>query len=161
MNAMNEGLRAVRMEMTHLLAVAELERLCFSEPWSEGSLRFLLTDAAIGFVCMEDQAVTAYGGMWIAPDEGQITNIAVHPDHRRKGMGRAVTLALMQEARKMGLLQMSLEVRASNGAAIALYERLGFSVAGRRKHFYKNPQEDALVMIAELSDPKQEEHSME
>lgn len=143
---------AVRMAREHLSAVAELERLCFSEPWSENALELLLTEAATGYVVLLEERVIAYGGMMTVPGEGQITNIAVHPEHRRKGCGRAVVDALLSEARAHGAEQVSLEVRESNRAAAALYERAGFFVAGRRKRFYRNPTEDAFVMLMRMTD---------
>ena len=138
------------MAQKHLADVAELERLCFSEPWSEASLALLLTDAAVGYVCELDGRAVAYVGMMLAYDEGQITNVAVHPDARRQGMGRALMETAAREARARGLLQIALEVRASNQAAISLYERDGYAIAGRRPRFYRNPTEDAFVMIKTL-----------
>lgn len=140
----------VRMTREHLSAAAELERLCFHEPWSEKSLELLLGDAAVGFVCLRDGLVIAYGGMLWAPDEGQVTNVAVHPDARRCGCGRKLLAALTEAAQARGAEQISLEVRASNGAAIALYESDGYETVGRRKNFYRNPREDALVMVKKL-----------
>ena len=134
---MEAQLTVCRLQKEHLAAVAEIERLCFSQPWSEKALELLLGESGVGFVCLAEDEVTAYGGMMLDPWEGQITNIATHPAHRRRGYGNAVTDAE----------QVSLEVRASNASAIALYERLGFAIAGRRKGFYQNPREDALVMI--------------
>ena len=144
--------KTLPVERAHLAGIARLETLCFGEPWSENALELLLTEMALGVTLVsEDGEVLAYGGMLLAPDEGQITNIAVHPDCRRKGYGRAVTEALIREAEQRGLSQISLEVRASNEAAINLYRLLGFEVAGVRKRFYRNPSEDALVMIKTVS----------
>lgn len=140
-----------RITRAHLAEVAELERLCFHDPWSERSLELLLGSDAVGYVCVSEGRVLAYGGMMLVPDEGQITNIATHPDVRRMGMGRAVVEALIDDAKKRGLEQLSLEVRVSNTAAVALYEDLGFGTAGRRKSFYRKPTEDAWVMIKALS----------
>ena len=137
----------VRMAACHLADVAELERLCFANPWSEESLRLLLGETALGFVVTEDGRAVAYGGMLCVAGEGQITNIAVHPDCRRRGLGRAVTEALLDYAREHDFFEVSLEVRASNEAAIALYNRLGFSACGTRRGFYQRPTEDALVML--------------
>ena len=144
---MKESMMVCRLQKEHLAAVAELERLCFSQPWSENSLELLLGESGVGFVCLQGDTVMAYGGMMLDPWEGQITNIATHPAHRRRGYGNAVTDALLKEAAARNAEQVSLEVRASNASAIALYERLGFAIAGRRKGFYQNPREDALVMI--------------
>ena len=138
---------ALRMAACHLSDIATLEQLCFAEPWSVTSLALLLGETAVGFVVTEDGHAVAYGGMLCVAGEGQITNIAVHPDCRRRGLGRAVTEALLDYAKGNGLFEVSLEVRASNAAAIALYEHLGFSTCGVRRDFYKKPTEDALIMI--------------
>ncbi len=145
----------IRMQNTpaHLEAAAALETLCFSSPWSAKSLE-LLTNEGIGvaYLCTEPggDAITAYGGMLITVDEGQITNIAVHPDHRRKGLGLTIVRALLRHAKDCRLDSVSLEVRASNEAAIALYRQAGFTEAGRRKGFYQRPTEDALVMVCQI-----------
>ncbi|MBR3894771.1 MAG: ribosomal protein S18-alanine N-acetyltransferase [Clostridia bacterium] len=147
---MNEPQTVIRLSREHLAQVSALERLCFSEPWSENALELLLGDAAIGFVCVAGSHVVAYGGMLWAPDEGQITNVAVHPNARRRGCARAILSALTEAARARGALQISLEVRESNAAAIALYERDGYKTVGKRKNFYRNPREDALIMIRNI-----------
>ena len=141
----------VRMlEKRDLPEVHALEQLCFHNPWGEESLALLCGDTAFGIVAEENGRVLAYGGMVTVLDEGQITNIATHPDHRRRGLGRAVVKALLDTARTHGLVSISLEVRESNLAAIALYQRLGFVTCGRRPHFYTHPAEAALVMVATL-----------
>ncbi len=141
---------AIRMTAVHLSEIAALEALIFSEPWSESALRLLLSPDAVGYVCVGEEQVLGYGGMLYAPGEGQITNIAVCPKARRRGIARAILEALTDDAAEHGAEQISLEVRASNTAAIALYESSGFSVVGRRKNFYRRPAEDALVMIKSL-----------
>ena len=132
---------------------AALEKLCFAAPWSADSLELLTREGiGVGYVCSqkippaETPTVVAYGGMVIAVDEGQITNIAVHPDHRGQGYGLAVTQALIKHAKASRLATITLEVRASNTPAIALYRKLGFAEVGRRKNFYTRPTEDALIM---------------
>lgn len=128
--------------------VAELEKLCFSQPWSKNSLELLTKDGiGVGMVCSCDGTVCAYGGMICAVDEGQITNIATHPDYRRRGYGRAVTEALIKYAKNNGLDSISLEVREANVAAIAMYTSLGFKLEGKRKDFYTKPTENALIMV--------------
>ncbi len=128
--------------------VAELEKMCFSQPWSRSSLELLTKEGiGVGMVCSKDGKVCAYGGMIVAVDEGQITNIATHPDYRRQGYGRAVVEALVKHAKMNGLDSISLEVRESNKAAIELYTKLGFKVEGKRKDFYTKPTENALIMI--------------
>ena len=136
----------------HLPGIAELEALCFSAPWSENALKLLLGPDAIGMVYTEDGHVLAYGGMMLAPDEGQILNLAVHPDRRRTGLGRRILNGLLAEAVARNLGQVALEVRVSNTAAISLYTAAGFSIEGRRPHFYKQPAEDAFVMLWRAKD---------
>ena len=139
-----------KLTAAHLPDVAELETLCFADPWSEKALELLLTDGAYGAVCLQNGQVLAYGGILWAPDEGQITNIATHPDHRRCGMGAAVLEHLIAVARSRECEMLSLEARVSNVPAIALYERYGFVKMGLRRGFYKHPTEDAYVMCLQL-----------
>ena len=124
------------MEERDIPQVAELERLCFSTPWSENSLKVEETDGK----------VTAYGGLLQVMEEGDVTNIAVHPQHRLKGSGTRVTEALLEEGRKRGMTTFTLEVRVSNLTAVHVYEKLGFRSVGIRKGFYDAPKEDAMVM---------------
>lgn len=136
---------------SHLEGVAELERLCFAEPWSQQSLALLLQNANLGVVALnEDGAPIGYGGLLTVLDEGQITNIAVHPDHRSKGVGKAILKEIICESKKRGIRDLSLEVRQSNLPAKALYQSHGFEIAGVRKGFYRHPTEDGLVMILSL-----------
>ena len=144
------GIRIVQAQAEQLAGIAELERLCFAEPWSEHALGLLLTADAVGMVALRGAEVLGYGGMLLAPGEGQITNVAVRPEARRLGIGKAILSELLQEADKRDLELVSLEVRVSNQPAIRLYEGFGFEVAGVRKHFYRHPAEDALVMLKRL-----------
>ena len=136
----------VRLGSEHIPYVAEIERLCFSLPWSEKSLEMLTENGGVGFVAILNGQVVAYGGMMTVLDEGQVTNIATHPDFRRCGAARKVTEALSEYGRKNGIDSIYLEVRKSNNAAIALYEGCGFFAVGERKRFYSDPIEDAVVM---------------
>lgn len=136
----------VRLSREHIPAVAEIERLCFSSPWSESSLELLLGGDGVGFVALCDGQVIAYGGMMTVLDEGQISNIATHPSYRRMGAARYVTEALAEYGRERALAEIYLEVRVSNAGAIALYEKCGFFKVGERKGFYRCPTEDAFVM---------------
>ena len=138
----------------YLAQVAELEQLCFADPWSEKALELLLGDGAYGAVCLQEGRVMAYGGVLWAPFEGQITNIATHPDARRCGMGAAVLEHLIAVAIERGCEQLSLEARVSNMPAISLYERYGFEKMGLRRGFYKHPTEDAYVMCLSLDKSK-------
>lgn len=139
-------MRAELIRKEHLSGAARLEALCFSEPWSENSLRLLLSDGGVGFVCVCDGEVVAYGGMLCVLDEGQITNIAVDPEYRRRGLGREIVSALIGYAEENGIASISLEVRSSNAPAVALYSSLGFEIVGERRNFYRAPIENALVM---------------
>jgi ribosomal-protein-alanine N-acetyltransferase len=136
---------------SHLEGVAELERLCFAEPWSQKALALLLQDKNLGVVALDEQGMPiGYGGLLTVLDEGQITNIAVHPEHRKKGVGKAILEKLISESRLRNIRELSLEVRESNLPAKALYLSHGFDIAGVRKGFYRHPTEDGLVMILAL-----------
>lgn len=145
-------MRVVRLMSEHLAGISVLEQLCFpNEPWSEQALKVLCRDHGTGFVAQGDSGeVLAYVGMTYAADEGSITNVATHPNSRRKGLGKGVVSALLQEAARLSLSYVYLEVRLSNAPAIALYESLGFEVVGTRKNFYRHPTEDALLMRASI-----------
>ena len=134
--------------------VAELEELCFSLTWKESSFSLLLEGKNTAFVAIDTASgrAAAYGGMLAVLDEGQITNIATHPNYRRRGLGERVVRALLEYAESEGLCLISLEVRESNSAAIALYEKLGFIRAGVRKNFYTLPRENAVVMTKSIGD---------
>jgi ribosomal-protein-alanine N-acetyltransferase len=139
------------LDASHLEGVAELERLCFAEPWSQQALALLLQDKNLGVVAMDEQGTPiGYGGLLTVLDEGQITNIAVHPDHRKKGIGKAILEELINESRKRDIRELSLEVRQSNLPAKAMYQSHRFEIAGVRKGFYRHPTEDGLVMILSL-----------
>ncbi|MBE6657842.1 MAG: ribosomal-protein-alanine N-acetyltransferase [Ruminococcaceae bacterium] len=128
-------------------ALAALEQLCFSAPWSEGALRETLESPYAKLFCAElDGTVIAYGGVYLLGDDADITNIATHPDYRRRGAAAAILSALCVCADEHGVQAVHLEVRVSNAPAIALYEKFGFAVDGIRKNYYKNPTENAVLM---------------
>ena len=137
-------IRILRKE--DLKDVAEIEKLCFGEPWSENSLELLLRDGNFGVAAIEEGRVVGYVGVISAPPEGEITNVATHPDFRRRGVGEGILEALKREAGDRGIESLYLEVRRSNSPARGLYEKMGFAVIGERKGFYKNPKEDAVLM---------------
>lgn len=143
-----------KITAAHLGAIAELEKVCFADPWSEKALELLLTNEAYGAACLQNGCVMAYGSILWGVDEGQIINIATHPDARRQGMGAAVLEHLIQVAKSRGCEQLSLEARVSNLPAISLYERYGFVKMGLRRAFYKHPTEDAYVMCLLLDNTK-------
>ena len=138
----------VVMQERHLAALAEIERACFHAPWSENMLREEL-GKGIFLVAEQDGRTAGYVGCQTVLDEGYITNVAVSPDFRRQGIARALILALIGELRKRGSRCLTLEVRASNDPARALYESLGFAHVGTRRNYYQNPKEDALILRKE------------
>jgi len=128
-------------------AVAELERECFSDPWSAEMIREELDgNLCRMFVAEGDGQVIGYAGVQMILDEGYITNVAVSAESRRNGIGRALVGAMVDEAKARKLSFITLEVRASNAPATALYESFGFKEEGVRPKYYKNPVEDARLM---------------
>ena len=128
--------------------IAELERICFSDPWSEQTLRDSLVNPLYRFVAVKDGArVLGYAGMFLTIPEAQIANIAVTPDERRQGLGRLLVRGLVREAEEAGAQVVFLEVREHNAGAIALYEQEGFIRVGMRKNYYDNPVENGFVYM--------------
>ena len=140
-------MQIVKMEKEHCEILAELEKLCFSRPWSQKALEDEVDNPRAYFVTAVDgDKILGYGGMHCSHMECYIDNIAVFGHHRRKGVGSAIVEALAAEARRQRAEFISLEVRPSNRAAVALYTKLGFVEEGRRKGFYTDPTEDALIL---------------
>ena len=140
-------MQIIPMTAAHTAKLAELEELCFSEPWSEKALLEEIDNPAAYFITAVDgDAILGYGGMHTVLGESYIDNIAVFPEHRGRGVGRAVTKALIEKAKENDGVFITLEVRTSNTPAITLYTALGFETVGVRKRFYTNPDEDALIM---------------
>ena len=127
--------------------IEAIERACFSMPWTRAQLASQLDPERHVFLAATDGVtVLGYVGMMVVLDEGYIANVAVSPDARRRGVGRALIAALLDRAAELELAFVTLEVRPSNAAAIALYAGFGFEVVGRRKNYYDKPSEDALLM---------------
>ena len=127
--------------------IAELERSCFSSPWSETAIAETMERPESVFLVAEVCSnVCGYVGAYYVLDEGYITNVAVNPSYRRQGIGRELISALISEGKVLGLSFWTLEVRTSNVVAQALYKKLGFENVGRRPRFYTNPCEDAELM---------------
>ena len=140
----------IRMNESHVSAVAELEKICFSDPWSENSVASELKNKlALWLVAEEEGRVAGYIGSQTCGDESDVMNVAVHPDFRRRGIAETLVNALVEQLKAIESRCLTLEVRASNVPAISLYEKLGFSEVGRRKNYYRNPREDALIMRKE------------
>lgn len=143
----------VLMEMTpyHVNGCAELERGCFSDPWSEQMLDDECNNPlAHYYAVMDNLAVCGYGGYLAVCDGGEITRIAVADNYRRKGLGRMILNKIVENARALGLKEITLEVRESNAPARALYEGSGFRTIAKRPGYYRNPAEDALIMALDL-----------
>ena len=127
--------------------LAQLDRECFSEPWSEELfLKDTQNPLAHYIVSEYNDEVVGYCGMYSVADEGQITNIAVANKYRRKGIASKMLMLMIDKAKAANLRVMSLEVRESNLPAITLYESLGFFKVGYRKNYYRNPSEGAVLM---------------
>ena len=141
------------MTMEHVPQVAALERACFSRPWSEESLQGeLWNDSAVVIVAEgEDGSVLGYAGLQTVLDEGYINNVAVDEKFRRQGIADELVKAFVRFG-EANLAFLTLEVRASNSPAIALYAKHGFAEAGRRKNYYEAPQEDAILMTRRFTD---------
>jgi ribosomal-protein-alanine N-acetyltransferase len=131
-------------------AVLVIEGLSFSNPWSDATFRGEVQNKGISFpvviVHEPDQKVVGYIIYWQIRDEVQITNLALHPDFRGRGIGETVLAVILKEVRGKGATFVTLEVRSSNTPAVSLYRKLGFKVLGTRKGYYGNPVEDAYVM---------------
>lgn len=146
----------VPMDRGHIPQIASLERECFSMPWSEGMLEDALYDPQASFLVAEDGegGVLGYAGLHAILDEGYLDNICVEPDARRRGVADAL-LDVFCRFGELNLAFLSLEVRVSNQAAIALYEKHGFRRAGLRRSYYERPREDAWIMTREFADGDQ------
>lgn len=136
----------VSIEREHIKPIAELEEICFSTPWSAEAVLDAFKNGTKFFVAVKNKRVIGYIGISCILDEGYITNIAVLPQYRNKGVGTALLNRVFSLARDLALSFISLEVRESNQGAISLYKKLGFKQEGKRKSFYTNPKEDALIM---------------
>ena len=140
----------VKMNESHVAPIAALEKLCFSDPWSENSIAYELTSRlSYWLVAVEDGEVLGYIGSQSVLGESDMMNVAVHPDFRRCGVGRMLIKELIRRLKEQGSECLTLEVRASNEPAKALYSKLGFLPVGRRPNYYRNPKEDALIMRKE------------
>jgi ribosomal-protein-alanine N-acetyltransferase len=141
-----------RMRPSDLDEVVAIERASFSMPWSRGAFLYEMEQNQVArcLVMREAVRVVAYVCVWEVADELHVTNIAVHPGERRRGLGRQLLAAVLDDAERRALHIVVLEVRPSNAEAIALYASFGFRVIGRRRGYYYDTGEDALVMEARL-----------
>lgn len=143
--------KLVPMDRGHIKEIAQIERECFSMPWSERVLEEELYNPQASFIVAQraDGAVLGYAGLHVAADEGYIDNVAVREDYRRQGIADDLLDVFVRFGR-VNLAFLTLEVRPSNEAAIGLYFKHGFAQVGRRKNYYENPREDAIIMTLEF-----------
>ena len=134
----------------HIAPIEELEKQCFSVPWTAEQLRTQLKEGHIFLAAEREGEILGYVGLAHVLDEGYISNIAVAESARRQGIAAALLTELERRCREKELSFMTLEVRAGNAPAIALYEKRGFERVGLRKKYYKNPTEDAILMTLEF-----------
>jgi ribosomal-protein-alanine N-acetyltransferase len=139
-----------RMQEDDLAAVRVIEAMSFSNPWSETTFRGEIQNTSVSYplvvIRRPGDEVVAYIIFWHIRDDVQVNNIAVRPDCRGLGLGEALMRFAIDKVRGAGATFMTLEVRASNTAAVTLYKKLGFEALGTRKNYYTKPDEDAQVM---------------
>lgn len=148
---MRKEIEIRRMTQGDIDEVLVIENLCFDDPWSreafEGELSGM--NPCVYFVAVSEGRICGYMGIWHIFDEGHVTNVAVHPDFRNRGTGKALVDAVMADGISKGLTAFTLEVRKSNETAIRLYKKCGFESVGIRKRYYNN-NEDALIMWSRI-----------
>ncbi len=139
-----------RMQPEHVAQIVQLEKFCFSDPWDERSVASELNNQlSLWLVAVEDGIVTGYIGSQTVLGETDMMNVAVHPDCRRQGIAEKLVDALVECLKEKESRCLTLEVRASNEPAKALYKKLGFVQVGRRPNYYRHPKEDALILRKE------------
>jgi ribosomal-protein-alanine N-acetyltransferase len=152
------------MRLGDIEAVHEIERLSFSTPWPSYAFEQELTGNRLARYVVaraatpDGERIVGFAGVWLMVDEAHITTFGVHPEWRRRGVGRRLLLRLADLALELGAARLTLEVRVGNEAAQALYRSFGFTVAGRRPRYYSDDGEDAYVMsTADLSEPSMQD----
>ena len=140
------------MKVDDLDSVMTLENLCFFTPWSKEAFEseLLRNKLAHYIVLLINNIVVGYGGVWYIVGEGHITNVAIHSEYRKLGLGKQLVEQMKQNALKNKIKLMTLEVRVSNIAAIKLYEKMGFNIEGIRPKYYIDTNEDAYIMWVDL-----------
>lgn len=143
-------MKYLKMELSHVEQVAELEKCCFSMPWSVNAITSELTNPlSLWLVAVDGDTVAGYVGSQSVMGEADMMNLAVHEQYRRCGVGHRLVTELVAALAARDVSSLTLEVRASNEPAIRLYEKLGFAQVGRRPGYYRNPREDALILRKE------------
>lgn len=141
----------IKLNEEHIKAIHIIEESCFASPWSENTIEALIkSDNAQCFGCVEDEILVGYIALEWVMDEGSLTNLAVLPEYRCRGIAQKLTNSLLEEAVKRKLQFVTLEVRVTNTPASELYKKSGFEEVGVRKGYYSNPREDALLMTKYL-----------
>lgn len=144
-------MRIVKMRREHVAFVAEMERQCFSDPWSEKSVASELDNPlSLWLVAETEGAVAGYVGSQTVLDSADMMNLAVSPNFRRQGIAERLVNGLMEALGEKGVKSLLLEVRISNEPAKRLYQKLGFEIVGKRPGYYEKPREDALILRKEL-----------
>jgi len=137
-------------------AIANIEKSCFSHPWSEQSIKDSFENNCNTFYIAEvESQIAGYIGLSVMADEGYILNVAVMPENRKQGIGETLVNEVLAFAKENNLAFVTLEVRASNIPAINLYNKLGFEKVGERKNYYSNPTENALLMTKYYNSEKE------
>ncbi len=140
----------IPMALCHVSQIAQLEKVCFSDPWSETSIsQELENPLSLWLVAVEEEQVLGYVGSQSVMGWADMMNIAVAPQHRRRGIAEDLVEYLLKALQARQVTCLTLEVRASNAPAKALYEKLGFLQVGRRPNYYRHPKEDALILRKE------------
>lgn len=140
------------MTAEHIAPIAALEQVCFSDPWPAAAVESELSNPlSLWLVAVEDGRVAGYVGSQSVLGEADMMNVAVSPDFRRQGVAEALLCELERRLKENGVYSLTLEVRASNAPAIALYHKLGYAQVGRRPNYYHKPKEDALILRKEWS----------
>ncbi len=144
--------RIMPMELKDLDGVKQIENLSFNNPWSRAAYENELCENELAhyFTVKDGDKVIAYGGMWLILDEAHITNFAVHPEYRKRGIGKKLLRGIINFGILKGIKSFTLEVKKSNSIAIGLYSGMGFVKAGIRKGYYSDTGEDALIMWLDI-----------
>jgi ribosomal-protein-alanine N-acetyltransferase len=136
------------MDERDIPRILEIECVSFSTPWTEGMFRSQLRfrDRVINIVLLEGEAIAGYAAAWAAPDEIHLLSIAVAPERRRAGLGEQILRTVLERGKERGAVRVILEVREGNEAAKSFYRRFGFSEIGKRRMYYSDTGEDAIIM---------------
>lgn len=140
------------LNFNDLDAITDIEKICFSLPWSRESLAKELLNQLAYYQCATvNNIVVGYMGMWKICDEGHVTNVAVLPEYRNKGIGSMLISKIIDVCKCSEIFNLTLEVRESNFGAISIYEKFGFESAGKRPNYYHKPNESAIIMWKKIN----------